>query len=265
MTGTYPDYIQIIYTDHIAEIVVSRPDKRNALSAELMLALTQIARDHHDRSDVRVLILRGLPVFSAGADLRDPDLRRSGLTRLEQRRVMRLGLNMCSAWKALEQPTIAAIEGYAIGGGLALAVSCDWRIMARDAHLRLPEVPLGMNMSWQSNPALVALIGPARAKHLVILGESVDSETAFSWGLVDMLVDSGDCGNFARSLADRVSALPPIPVQMSKRAIDISAAPLAGATSFMDIDQYAYTAETDDRREAIKAYFEKREPHYRGN
>ena len=261
----YPDYIKIDYIDGVAEVSMERSAHRNALSAELMSALTQIAYDLALRTDIHAIILSGTPVFSAGADLRDPALRRGERTRLEQRRIMRLGLDMCAAWKALEQPTIAAIEGYAIGGGLALAVACDWRIMARDAHVRLPEVPLGMNMSWQANPMLVALIGPSRTKHLVILGAAVSAETAADWGLVDSLADSGASRAYARSLAVRVVALPPIPVRMSKRAIDVSASPLAYATSFMDIDQYAFTGETDDRREAVRAYFDKRPPKYSGN
>ena len=132
--------------------------------------------------ETHVVVLTGTPVFSAGADLKDPDMRTDHLDKLSQRQALLLGPDMCAAWEALEQVTIAAIEGYCLGGGLALAVACDWRVCAENATLRLPEVPLGINMSWQANPRITALVGPARAKEITILGEDVTAARRLTGG-----------------------------------------------------------------------------------
>jgi enoyl-CoA hydratase len=203
--------------------------------------------------------------FTAGVDLKDPKLgARPGMSLLERRQNAKLGPDLCAAWEALEQMTIAAIEGFCIGGGVALAVACDFRVIGRSAHLRLPEVPLGMNMSWQSLPRLVALMGPARTKRFTVLGEPLPAETASQWGLVDDVVDDGTALAAAIELARRIAALPPIPVRMAKQGVNMAALPLAGATSFMDRDQFLLAASTEDQREAIAAFLERRKPTFEG-
>ena len=172
---------------------------------------------------------------------------------------------MCAAWEALEQVTIAAIEGYCIGGGVALAVACDHRIIADNAFFRLPEIPLGMNMSWQTNPRTVALVGPSRAKQFTILGEPCSAETALSWGLADQVTEPGAALAAAHKLADRYAKVPPIALRMTKQAINVAASPLGHATSYMDRDQFAYAATTSDQSEAIQAFLEKRAPEFKGD
>ncbi|MDX1733137.1 MAG: enoyl-CoA hydratase/isomerase family protein, partial [Halioglobus sp.] len=172
---------------------------------------------------------------------------------------------MCAAWEALEQVTIIAMEGWCIGGGAALAVSCDWRVAARDARFYVPEVKLGMNMSWQSVPRFNHLIGPAKTKELLILAEPVDMDTAQRWGLVDHVSAPGEALAKARELAAQVAARPPIPVRMAKRAITASAGALDNAVSFMDADQFLLAQKTEDAREGPLAFFEKREGDFKGN
>ena len=182
-----PDGLMLERTGARATVSLARADRRNALSAEIMRGLRDVALWLKNDIETHVVVLTGTPVFSAGADLKDPDMRTDHLDKLSQRQALLLGPDMCAAWEALEQVTIAAIEGYCLGGGLALAVACDWRVCADNAALRLPEVPLGINMSWQANPRITALVGPARAKEITILGEDVAATTAFDWGLVDRL------------------------------------------------------------------------------
>ena len=108
--------------------------------------------------------------FCAGFDLKDPEGRsRAEMDLGELRRHLRIGPRLTRAWQEMEQITIGAIEGFCIGGGVALAVALDFRIMADNAHLRVPEIGLGMNMSWQSIPRMLHLMGPARTKQAVIL------------------------------------------------------------------------------------------------
>jgi enoyl-CoA hydratase/carnithine racemase len=107
----------------------------------------------------------------------------------------------------MEQITIAAIEGFCIGGGVALAVALDFRVMARDAHTRVPEIGLGMNMSWQSIPRMLHLIGPARTKQAVILADQrISSAEAYEWGLVEELAQSGKAFEAAMALATKIAA-----------------------------------------------------------
>ena len=229
----------------------------NPLSAEAMEGLRDAARALKDDIDSHCVILRGEPVFSIGADLKDPNMHTHHLPKLAQRQKLLLGPDMCAAWEALEQITICAMERYCIGGGLALAAACDWRIASDDCDIRLPEVPLGINMSWQANPRITALIGPARAKQLIIWGEKLPPETALSWGLVDKLVAAGETFAAARQWAEKTVALPPLPVRMSKQAINAHANALNHLASFMDREQYALLTGSEENKAAVRATLKK--------
>jgi len=250
----------------VAIVTIRRGDRLNALSREVMTALTQIAGELRTDTSTSAVVLTGDPVFTAGADLTDRKLG-AGVDAplIERREALRVGPDLCAAWQAIDQVSICAVEGFCIGGGLALAAACDWRISGRGAHFRLPEIPLGMNMSWGSQPRLVSLIGPARAKRLVIFGERVMADEAEHWGLVDAVTDDGGAFALARAWADKVAALPPLPVRMAKRALTEIAAANHAASTYMDADQYALAASSEDQREAVRAFFEKRPPHFTGN
>lgn len=239
---TIGEYVSVARDGAIATVTFDRGDRLNALSVQAMEDLTQAARALATDTSCTAIVLTGGQAFSAGADLSDPRLtERKGLSLIEQREAAKLGPDMCQAWAELEQITICAIERFCIGGGLALAAACDHRVIASDAHFRLPEVPLGMNMSWRSVPRLVALLGPSRAKVLVILGRKVEADEAERWGLADQVVAPGETVAAALELAEAYAALPPVAVRMSKQAIDASAMPLGYATSFMDRDQFLLT------------------------
>ena len=266
MSKSFGDCVTVSVEGSIATVVLDRGDGRNALSLKAMQALIDVAAYLSASTDVQVVMLKGEGAFTAGADLKDPD--RAALrqqTRLEQRQSLKLGPDMCAAWENLEQITIAAIEKYCIGGGVALAVACDHRIAADDAHFRLPEIPLGMNMSWQTNPRTVALIGPSRAKQFTILGEPVSATHALEWGMVDEVTAPGETLGAAKALAERYAAVPPIALRMTKQAINMAANPLGLATSYMDRDQFAYASTTSDQSEAIAAFLEKRDPAFKGD
>ena len=261
-----PSPVTLIREGRIAIVTLKRGDRLNALSGAVMLALTEVAQALRGDTSTSAVVLTGDPVFSAGADLADPARReRAHAPLIDRREAMRAGPDMCAAWEALDQVTIAAVEGFCIGGALSLAASCDFRIAGRGAHFRLPEIPLGMNMSWHTQPRLVNLIGPARTKRLVIFGERLSAEDAFAWGLVDELAHDGDALAAARIWADKAAALPPIPVRMAKRAITQAATALNPASTFMDLDQFLLASMTSDHTEAIAAFFEKRPARFTGD
>ncbi|MEO0784758.1 MAG: enoyl-CoA hydratase/isomerase family protein [Pseudomonadota bacterium] len=260
------EFVSLRRRGRIATVTLDRGDGLNALSIQAMTELKTAAAHLHEDTQTSVVVLNGEAVFSAGADLKDnARLSRADHSLLEQRQAMRLGPDLCQAWADLEQITIVAIEGFCIGGGLALAVSCDHRIAAEDAHFRLPEVPLGMNMSWRSVPRLVALLGPSRAKRVIALGQKITARQAHDWSLVDEVTPPGGAVDAALKLAADYAALPPLALRMTKQAVDVAAQPLAHATSFMDRDQFMLAASSEDQREAIAAFLEKRTPNFKGN
>src|SRR5450759_3516191 len=176
----------------IAVVRFDRGDGINALSPEALRQLTDAARGFEDDGETSVVVLSGgAKAFSAGFDLKDAEGRsRRTMDIGSLRRHLKLGPRLTRAWQEMEQITIVAIEGFCIGGGVALAVALDFRVIGRDAHLRVPEIGLGMNMSWQSVPRMLHLIGPARTKQVVILADQrITAAEAYEWGLVEEVAD----------------------------------------------------------------------------
>lgn len=256
--------IRVERREGIVEVALNRPDARNALDGELMAELAEAAGLLRLRTDVRAVILKGADsYFSAGADLSASQARTS-LPLIESRRAVMAGPDMCRAWSEIEAVTIAAIEGYCIGGGAALVLSCDFRVMGEGAYLRLPEVPLGMNMSWRSLPKIVALAGPSRAKQFVMFGEAADTARCMDWGFADEAVAAGGALAAARRWADKVAALPPLPVRMTKEAVNAVSAATAQASIYMDRDQFLLASSSQDYREGVAAFREKRPGKFTG-
>jgi enoyl-CoA hydratase len=259
------EFVTIERDGAVATVTMDRGDGRNALSKQLILELTEAAKRFRDDLETQAVILTGKGAFTAGADLKDPGLDRRGANGLlERRQMVRIGPELCDAWEKIEQVTICAIERYCIGGGAALAASCDFRIMGQGAHMRLPEIPLGMNMSWHAVPRLVSLIGPSRAKQFVIFGDKVEAGQAREWGLADEIVADGEALSAARRWAQKIAKLPPNAVRMSKQSVNAAANALHHATTYMDADQYALATTSEDYKEAIRAFLEKREPKFTG-
>lgn len=242
-------------------------NKVNSLSHALMRELTALAAELQDDAELSAIVLAGQnDMFTGGMDLKDPELATARTaTVAEKRQLVKTGPKMCAAWEALEPVTIAAIEGWCVGGGTALAVACDWRVASSTASMYVPELKLGMNMSWQSVPRFVNLIGPAKTKQLLLLAEPLDASSAQNWGLLDYLTAPGDALKKATELANQLAAMPPVPVRMIKRAVNTSANALNDATSFMDADQFLLTMGMEDATEGARAFFEKRKADFKGN
>ena len=253
-------------TDRIAMVRFDRGDKANSFSFATMRELTAVANDLAEDPDLCAVVLTGrMDNFRLGVDLKDEELTKSVTAGLAERRVMlKSGPRMCRAWEELEPLTIVAIVGWCVGGGLALAVSCDLRIIGAGSHLYVPEVERGFNMSWGSVPRITNLVGPAKAKRIVVLAEKLDAIRAVDWGLADEVVPVGTAVEAALEIARRAASLPPNGVHLCKAAINAHANALNATTSHADMDQFALTQNSEDCAEGLQAFLEKRDPVFTG-
>jgi enoyl-CoA hydratase len=230
------------------------------MSAALMREMIACAGRVAALRAVDVIIVRGSGKwFSAGADLNDASRWGNAARPLEeQREIAALGYRMARAWEELPQVTIAAIDGYAIGGGLALAAALDWRVVAEDAFVSLPEIALGIPLTWGTLPRLVNLVGPARAKRLAILCERIPATDALAMGLVDYIAPPGKALKTARDLAKQVLALPRNSVRMTKESVNAYAGIGAHAASHMAHDQVQLAAASTEAKAAREAFARRR-------
>ena len=242
------DLIEIQASGGVWSVRLNRPQTRNAFSLELMRSLTKTAQQLRDEPGVRAVILCAAgPHFSAGMDL--AEVQKSDASKLslaERRTLAALGERMCQAWEDIPAMTIAAIEGHCIGGGAALAAALDWRVIGSSAWFWLPEIALGLPLGWGALPRLVSLLGPARAKRFIILGERLQGQQALDFGLAEYLVPEGQAEVEALKLAQRVVELPEVAVAMSKQAVNASANALNHLASHMVSDQLALALASEE-------------------
>lgn len=239
----------------IAVVRICRPAHRNAIDDEVIDGLRNVAAALHEDVSVRAVILTGEgSFFSAGADMttfdflgNEPDVNRV-------RRMSHKGSRLCAEWENLPQLTIAAIEGGAVGGGLGLAAACDWRAMASDAWVYVPEARLGLIYGWNTIPRLTSLIGPARTKLLSVLCRRHGAAECERWGLADLVTEPGAALAGAIALAEEGCAIPRLAAQLIKRSVNVNSNALSAATSYADMDEMLVCmtdAEGNQAREAM--------------
>ncbi|WP_206884906.1 enoyl-CoA hydratase-related protein [Alicyclobacillus mali (ex Roth et al. 2021)] len=248
--------------DGIAELVLNRPDAMNALNYALLRALEDAVREIADDRGVRAVIVRGEGKgFCAGADLKE----RRGLGPDEVRRNVRLTREAFDRVARLPQPTIAVLHGFAFGGGLELALACDFRIGTRDLRLGLTETSLAIVPGAGGTQRLARLIGPTWAKWMIFTAARIDAERAQELGLLFEVADTREAAmDAARSLARAIAQNGPVAVRQAKWAIDRGLdVDLATGLAIEDA-AYEGVLPTADRLEALAAFAEKRKPQFRG-
>jgi len=209
----------------IATVTLNRPERRNALSDALLTELASAFTELRDDAGVRVVVVTGAgPVFSAGADAR----LRSGMSAEERRQVFanrksqfrRLFERANTLLEGLEQPTVAMVNGHAVGGGWGLALACDFRIAAAEAQFWIPEVDLGVPLGVGSTARFVRLVGPARAKEIILECRRYSAAEALALGLVTRVVPGATLASTVREYAALLAAKPFRPLAEAKARIN---------------------------------------------
>jgi enoyl-CoA hydratase/3-hydroxyacyl-CoA dehydrogenase len=244
----------------VARVVINRP-KQNTLNAEVLDGLDRILMELWNDKEVAVVLLTGTGgAFSAGADL--SQFFNSSLAFVE---FSRKGERIFKRIAEFPKLTVAVIKGYALGGGLELAMSCDLRLATEDAKLGLPEVTLGLVPGWSGTQKMARLIGRSRASSLILTGERISGKQAYEFGLVNKLIPAGDPDEYAlqygRELASTVA---PVAVMLAKRLLDKGTEVPSDVGLEMEALSYGVLFGTEDLKEGVSAFLGKRKPEYKG-
>lgn len=247
--------------DHIAILYLNRPEVLNALSSEFLkeiaLAIEEIAQD----DEVRVLIITGSgKAFAAGADIKAMQ----PLNAIEGRKLGRLGQDAFMAIEKLEKPVIAAVNGFALGGGCEIAMAADIRIASTRAKFGQPEVGLGITPGFGGTQRLPRLIGEGMAKELILTGEMINAEEALRIGLVNHIYPEEELMAAAKKLAGKIAANAPIAVSLSKVAINKGAQADINTAMDIEADLFGMCFSTEDQKAGMAAFLNKEKANFTG-
>ena len=248
--------------DGLAVLTVNRPDRLNALNGETLDALSSFFADAGTAGNVSAVIVTGSgeKSFVAGADIEEV----SGFGPLEGRRWGLRGQALLHQIESLEKPVIAAINGYALGGGLELAMACHLRVASSNARLGQPELKLGIVPGFGGTQRLPRIVGKGLALEMLLTGDPIDAKRALAIGLVNRVVEPEDLMEEAKALAARILRNGPMAIGLTLQAVNRGMEmPLAEALEW-EVAQYALSCATDDVKEGTRAFLEKRRPRFRG-
>lgn len=245
----------------VAEILLDRPEKLNALTVDMLESLYGILLEVDADDSVRVVILRtaGDRAFCVGADINAW----AKYTPLDMWRTwVKRGHRVFDALAGLRQPVIAVVQGAALGGGFELAMAADLRVVNKNAFFGLPETAISTCPGWSGSQRLSKLINPSLIKEMVFTGRTLNSSRAYDLGLVNEVVNEQNALDAARNIANEISQRAPVSVQLSKQMIDAG----TGKNSAMIIEAMAsgLSAMTKDAEEGVSAFQEKRRPNFTG-
>ena len=254
------EFVSLEVVDRVATIALQRPPM-NALCLQMQREIRDASEEIAGRTDVGAVVLTGGPtVFAAGADIKEmADMSLQDM--LSASSALQDSFN---AVARIPQPTIAAIEGYALGGGCELALCCDLRIAGHGAKLGQPEILLGIIPGAGGTQRLPRLVGPSRAKDLILTGRMVDTDEALAMGLVDRVVDTGTSQQAAAELAGRLAAGAPLALRAAKEAIDHGLD--VDLETGLEIERSKFVAlfGTEDRTTGMTAFVAKSKPDFTG-
>jgi enoyl-CoA hydratase/carnithine racemase len=254
------DLVRLDISDGIGTIRLDRPPM-NALNIQVQEELRELAREVTDSPEIKaVIVYGGEKVFAAGADIKE--MAGMGYAAMAARATALTGA--FDAVARIPKPVVAAITGYALGGGCELALTCDWRVAAADAKLGQPEINLGIIPGAGGTQRLARLVGPAKAKDIIMTGRFVDAGEALSIGLVDRVVPAGEVYAAARSLVEQFVAGPAVALRAAKQAVDGGLEMDLASGLAWESQLFAALFATEDKAEGMAAFMAKRKPSFKG-
>lgn len=258
------EFRNIIYEkkEGIATIILNRPEALNAFSKEVIEEILRALEDVRTNEKIRVVVITGAgeKAFSAGADIKAM----AGMTALKARELSSIGERLCVAIENLEKPVIAAINGYALGGGMEVAMACDLRIASENARMGQTEINIGLIPGWGGTQRLTRLVGMTKAKELVFTGRMIDARTAEQIGLLNMAVSADKFGEVVHQLAVDLASKAPVALKVAKALITKGANISLDAALELEREGFGVIGSTDDLKEGTSAFAEKRKPEFKG-
>jgi len=253
--------ISVSLEEGIAILKINRPRVLNALNRATLLEIQRALKELEKDPEVRVLIItgEGEKAFVAGADISEM----APMNPKEALEFSKLGHETLSLIEEFPSPVIAAVNGYALGGGLELVLACDIILASENARLGLPEVTLGICPGFGGTQRLPRLIGKARAKELIFTGEMIDAKKAYEFGIVNKVVPQDKLLDEAKEIARKIAKNGPLAVRAAKRLVEKGLETSLRSGEAMEIEAWANLFATEDQKEGMKAFLEKRKPEFK--
>jgi enoyl-CoA hydratase len=255
-------FLTLEKADGIATLSVNRPDKLNALNGDTIRELDAAFRALRDDADVRGILLTGAgdKAFVAGADI--AELAQMGP--IDGVRVSREGQDAFRFLERIGKPVVAVVNGFALGGGLELALACHLRVASAKAKFGLPEVKLGIIPGYGGTIRLQRLVGRGRALELILTGEMIDATEAHRIGLANRVFEPAELHAGAREMMTKIVSNGPIALALALEAVDNAASVSADDAQVLESNLFGLLASTSDMREGMTAFLEKRKADFRG-
>ncbi len=249
-------------TPPLATITINRPKALNALNSKVLAELDKTLDRVNEDEEIRVVIITGSgeKAFVAGADIAEM----SEMSPLEGSNFSRLGQLVFQKVQDLKKPVIAAVNGYALGGGSELALACDFIYASENAKFGLPEVTLGIFPGFGGTQRLPRLIGKSRAKELIFTGKMISAAEAYEMGMVNKVVPLDQLMDAVKEVATQIAKNGPIAVYIAKNLVDVGYDIPLDDGCLMESRSFGMCCSTEDKKEGMKAFLEKRKPVFKG-
>ncbi|MGY5875213.1 MAG: enoyl-CoA hydratase-related protein [Candidatus Thorarchaeota archaeon] len=248
--------------DGVATITINRPDKLNALNVEVVKILREMMKQAEEDEAIRVIILTGTgeKSFAAGADITEFQDKDSSSVRA----LVENGQELCTYIESMSKPVIAAINGFALGGGCEIAMACDFRYSSANALFGQPEIKLGIIPGYGGTVRLPRLVGLGRAKELVFLGNNIDAEEALRIGLTNKVFESIDAlREGVAKTAKKLAKMPGVAIKLAKQSLNAAWEISLEENLSLEVDVFCKTFDTEDKKIGVAAFLAKEKPEFK--